>query len=85
MALEKKVVIDKIEVLEDGQIQVRQATKVLEDGKEIGKTYYRWVISPGDDFSKQDKRVKDIAQVVHTQEVKDAYIAKQAGKIKRRG
>jgi hypothetical protein len=80
--LEKKVVIDKIEVLEDGHIQVRQATKVLEDGKEIGKTYHRWVISPGDDITKQDKRVKDIANVVQTKEVIDAYIAKQVEKQK---
>ena len=74
--LEKKVVIDSINILEDGHIQVRQATKVLEDGKELSKSYHRWVVSPGDDFKKQDKRVKKIAQVIHTKDVVDAYNAK---------
>jgi len=73
MALEKELVIDKIEVLEDGQIQVRQATKIVEDGKEISKTYHRWVIAPGDDYSNQDDRVKAVAELVHTQEVIDNY------------
>ena len=76
--LEKKVVIDSIEVLENGHIQVRQATKIIEDGKELSKSYHRWVVSPGDDYSTQDEKVKNIAQVVHTQEVVDAYKAKIA-------
>jgi len=59
--LEKITVIDKIEVLEDGQIQVRQATKIMEDGKEIGKTYHRWVLAPDMDVTNQDDRVKAIA------------------------
>jgi len=75
--LVKKVVIDSIEVLESGHIQVRQATKIMEDGKELSKSYHRWVLSPGDDFSTQDEKVKKIAQVIHTKEVVDAYKAKQ--------
>ena len=77
MALTKLVVIDSIEVLETGHIQVRQATKIIEDGKELSKSYHRWVVSPGDDFSKQDERVKKVAEVVHTKEVVDTYKAKQ--------
>lgn len=73
--LEKKVIIDKIEVLENGIIQVRQATKILEDSKEISKTYHRWVIYPGQDVTDQDTKVINIANVVHTQAVIDAYEA----------
>ena len=76
--LVKKVVIDSINVVESGHIQVRQATKIMEDGKELSKSYHRWVVSPGDDYSTQDERVKKIAQVVHTKEVVDAYKAKQS-------
>ena len=75
--LVKKVVIDSIEVLESGHIQVRQATKIMEDGKELSKSYHRWVLSPGDDFSTQDERVKKVAEVVHTKEIVDTYKAKQ--------
>jgi len=71
--LEKKVVIDKIEILEDGQIQVRQAIKILEDGNELSKTYHRWVLVPGDDISKQTNKIKTVANAVWTQEVKDKY------------
>jgi uncharacterized hydantoinase/oxoprolinase family protein len=81
--LEKKVVIDKIEVLEDGHIQVRQKTSVLEDGKELSYNYHRWVLSPDvseETLNKQEKKVKDIAGVVLTKEVKDAYKAKKAEK-----
>lgn len=74
--LEKKVVIESIDVLEDGHIQVREVTKVLEDGKELGKSYKRWVIYPGADTKDEIKKVKDIAGVVHTQEVIDSYIDK---------
>jgi len=76
--LEKQVVIDKIEVLEDGQIQVREVTRINEDGKELGKTYRRWVVTPDSDISNEDKKVKDIAGIVHTQAVKNAYIEKRA-------
>ena len=77
--LEKNIVIDKIEVLEDGQIQVRQATRIMEDGKEIGKTYHRWVLAPdAKDISTQNDRVKAIANTVWTNEVKDNFKAKQA-------
>ena len=71
--LEKKVVIDKVEVLEDGQIQVRQATKIMEDGKEIGKTYHHHVLSPGDDLTGQDERVKAVAEAVWIPEVIKEY------------
>ena len=75
--LEKVISIDSIEVLESGHIQVRQATKIIEDGKELSKSYHRWVVSPGDDYSTQDERVKKIAEVVHTKEVVDTNKAKQ--------
>lgn len=64
MSLEKSVVIDRIEILESGHIQVRQATKIMEDGKEIGKTYHRHVLSPGDSLEGQDKKVIAVAKAV---------------------
>jgi urease accessory protein UreE len=57
-------IIDKIEVLEDGQIQVRHANKVLRDGVEIAKTYHRQVLAPGDDLSEQDAKVVAVAKAV---------------------
>jgi len=69
MALEKVVVIDKIEVLESNHIQIRQATKIMEDGKEISKTYHRHILNPGDSLKDQDEKVIAIAKAVWTDEV----------------
>lgn len=61
MALTKEVVIDKIEVLETGAIQVRQATRVLEDGNVLSTSYHRHVLQKGDDLTNQDPKVQAIA------------------------
>ena len=74
-SLKKVVVIDQIEVTEFGHVQVRQATKIMEDGKEIGKTYHRHVLSPGDSLEGQDEKVQAIARAVWTPEVIEAYKA----------
>lgn len=72
----------QIEVLEDGQIQVRKATRVYKDGVEISKTYHRHVLDVEDDLSKEDARVSAIADVVWTPEVIAERIEeKEANKI----
>jgi len=58
MALTEDTIVDSIDVLPDGQIQVRRATRVFRDGEEISKSFHRHVVSPGDDLSKEDPRVK---------------------------
>jgi len=63
----------QVEVLEDGQIQVRKATRVFKDGVEISKTYHRHVLAPEADLSKEVEKVKDIAKVVWTDEVIKEY------------
>jgi hypothetical protein len=73
--LEKVSVVDKIEVLEKGQVQVRTATKIVEDGNVISQTYHRHVLNPADDLTGQDARVVAIAQATWTPEVIAAYQA----------
>ena len=65
MALEKVITHD-CQVLEDGQIQARTITRVMEDGVELSKTYHRKVIDVGDDVTNEPEMWKSIAQVVHT-------------------
>ena len=69
MALNKNIVVDKIEVLEMGQIQIRTATVIDEDGTELSRTFHRHVIMPGDDTSGDVQRVQDIATATWTAEV----------------
>jgi len=46
MALTKETVVDKIEVLEMGQVQVRTATRVKEDGAVLSSSFHRHVVKP---------------------------------------
>ena len=73
MALTEDTIVDSIDVLPDGQIQVRRADRIFRDGVEISKSYHRHVVSPGDDLSKEDQRVADIGAVVHTADVITAF------------
>lgn len=61
MALAKEVVIDKIEVVESNAIQVRQVTRILEDGEVLSQSYHRRVLQPGDDLTNEDPKVAAVA------------------------
>ena len=76
--LEKVVVVDRIEVIENGSVQVRTKTAIMEDGKQISGAYHRHVVAPGDDYNGEDVRVQAICAVTHTADVIAAYKAAQA-------
>ena len=73
MALEKQTVVDKIEVLENGTLQVRTATRVLEDGEVLSSSFHRHVLAPGADITNEDAKVVAIANATWTPEVVTAY------------
>jgi len=75
MSLTKQIAIDKIEVLEMGQVQVRQITRVMEDGNELSASYHRWVLNPADSLEGQPANVVAICNAAWTQEVIAAYQA----------
>ena len=75
MALTEESIVDRIEVMEHGQIQVRTANVVKRDGVEISRTFHRHVVRPGNDLSLEDPRVAEIGTVVHTPEVIAAFEA----------
>lgn len=77
MSLKKSISVDLIEMIENGTIQVRTKTAIMEDGKQISGTFHRHVIAPGDDYSAEDAKVRAICAAVHTPEVVAAYQAAQ--------
>ena len=80
MALEKVIEVDKIEVVGEYSIQVRQATKVLDDGKQIGGvSYHRHVVHPNSDWSNDDPKVKKIADSLFDADCKEAWQLSQHG------
>ena len=77
MALVKKTVVDKVEVVgEHKMVQCRHATWVEDDGVVVGgKEFHRHVISPGQDVSDEPAETQAIVAAVHTPEVIAAYEA----------
>jgi hypothetical protein len=77
MALTKEVKYSG-EFLEDGQIQVKARTIILEDGVEINSTFHSYIVDVGDDVSNEDVMIQDIASGLHTQARIDARAAVKA-------
>jgi hypothetical protein len=81
MALSKTVLVDKLEILEMGQVQVRTATLISEDGTELSRSFHRHVLNPGDDTSGELQRVQDVTAATWTAQVVtdwDALVAARA-------
>tara|TARA_R100000664_G_scaffold10527_2_gene17373 strand:+ start:917 stop:1195 length:279 start_codon:yes stop_codon:yes gene_type:complete len=82
MALTEETVVDRIEVIEDGSLQIRIANVIKRDGTEISREYFRHVIHPstktggswGDtNISGEQQRVQNVANAVWTSDVKTNY------------
>jgi hypothetical protein len=73
--LEKVTAVDRIEVVENGCVQVRTKTVIKEDGVEISSKFHRHVVAPGDDYSAEDAKVQAICAATHTADVIAAYKA----------
>ena len=71
--LEKQTIVDLIETIENGCVQVRTCIRIMEDGKQISSTFHRHVVAPGNDYSAEDAKVQAICAAVHTAEVIAAY------------
>ena len=65
MTLEKKVFVDRIEILpEQKMVQVRTATIITDNDVEISRTFHRSVLNPNDNVSGQEPLVQKIFKVV---------------------
>jgi len=85
MALTKTNENDKIEVVNKWNIQIRNATIIKDDGKEISRSFHRKVLVPGTldasdnlvdtDISSEDADVQAICNAVWTTQVKADFKA----------
>jgi hypothetical protein len=78
MSLTKTTVVDQITVTENGIVLYREATRVMEDGNELSKTFHRTSLTPGQDLTGQPANVVAICNVAWTAEVVAAYQAQIA-------
>ena len=74
MALAESIEYDKIEVV--GQykaVQVRKATVIKKDGKELTRSFERYVLHPDSDISGEPAEVVAICNAAWTDAVKEAW------------
>ena len=86
MALSESIEYDKIEVVgEYANVQVREATVIKKDGKELTRSFHRYVLEIGTldasdnlvdtDISSQPAKVQAICNAVWTDSLKSSYKA----------
>ena len=73
MSLTKTKTVDQITVSENGTVLYREATRIMEDGNELSKTYHRSSLTPGQDLTGIPTNVMAICNVAWTTEVVAAY------------
>ena len=78
MSITKTTTIDQITVTENGIVLYREATRIMEDGNELSKTYSRSSLTPGQDLTGQPANVTAICNAAWTQAVIAAYQAQVA-------
>ena len=83
MALSESIEYDKIEIV--GQykaVQVRKATVIKKDGKELTRSFERYVLQPDSDISGEPTEVQAVCNAVWTDTIKAAWTEhlKTAGK-----
>ena len=78
MSLTKTTAVDQITVTENGIILYREATRIMEDGKQLSQTYHRSSLTPAQDLTGVPANVVAICNTAWTAEVIAAYQAAQA-------
>ena len=77
MTITKETTIAKTEIVGEYKIiQVAYDTIIKEDGVEISRSRSRNSFTPDRDVSSEDAEIKDVANLVWTDAVKDAWQAK---------
>jgi hypothetical protein len=81
MSLTKQSVIDQITVTENGTVLYREATRIMEDGKQLSQTYHRTTLTPAQDLTGIPANVVAICNAAWTPEVVAAYQAQVASQL----
>ena len=77
MSLTKTTAVDQITVTENGIILYREATRIMEDGKQLSQTYHRSSLTPGQDLTGVPANVVAHCNTAWTADVVAAYQAAQ--------
>ena len=78
MSLTKTTNVDQITIAENGTVLYREATRIMEDGKQLSQTYHRSSLTPGQDLTGVPANVVAHCNTAWTAEVVAADQAVQA-------
>lgn len=78
MSITKTIAVDQITVSEDGTVVYREATRLMEDGVQLSKTFHRTSVAPGANLASVPAKVAIVASAAWTPDVVEAYAAKMA-------
>jgi archaellum component FlaF (FlaF/FlaG flagellin family) len=81
MSLEKINKINAIEIFKNGVVNVKKTISILENNKVISENTSNYFINPGDDYSKESEKIKEICAIAHTNEVISLYEETQKQKM----
>jgi hypothetical protein len=81
--LEKRTVLDQIEVKADGHIFMKELNQILDDGQVISSIPHRSVYTPDMNIDDLPEVVKPYAQLSWNQEVVAAFEARKAESMNR--
>ena len=84
MSITKSTAVDQITVTENGIVLYREATRIMEDGNELSKTFHRSSLTPGQDLTGIPANVVAICNVAWTADVVAAYQAQVAAQTQER-
>jgi DNA-binding transcriptional LysR family regulator len=77
MSITKTTTVDQITVTENGIVLYREATRIMEDGKQLSQTYHRTSLAPEADLTGVPANVAAICNLTWTPEIIAAYAAQQ--------
>lgn len=71
--ISKETLIDQITITENGIILYREVSRIIENDIELSKNYHRASLTPGQDLTDIPEKVKQICNLVWTEEVINDY------------
>lgn len=81
MALEKRRILDQIEVKENGVIFCKELNQIVDDGNVISSIPHRSVYCPGEDVSSAPEKVKQAVATFWNEQVIADYKSSQENKL----
>lgn len=73
MSLAQNTEIEKIEVVANGVVQVKEVTVITNNGTEVARTAHRYSLVPGQDVSQLPANVQAICAAAWTAQIVSDY------------